>query len=308
MRRNNRILLYIGIADACAMATEFLRFPHDASTRQRVLAFTGYVAHPTHTDHRAGFYTDDAEMSCANAHVLIETRHTTAEPIHFADAYVAEFARGGCRTGYSRGFQTILERVGSGAELLSVLKPVSDKNGAAMRAVPFGVLPDPVQAMDLADRQARITHDTPEGRFSARAVALMAYYALQVPRPLSELPAYCLQHLPVEDVKRFGNVFRQRWSGVPVRSHPKNPVSLTTVHAVVDLVAHQPSLIGILTQAIRWGGDTDSVAAIAWGIASCHHQSEKLPIFLERDLEGGNRNTGAAYLVDLGTRLMDAYS
>ena len=304
---NNAQLLYIAMADAYAMATEYIKRPRDEATHLAALEFERYVAHPTHTDHKASHYTDDAEMSCANAQVLIRCGHE-AIPLDFANAYVAEFARGGRRTGYSRGFQSILERVTSGAELVSVLRPDSKKNGAAMRAVPLGVLRDPATCVRLATMQARITHDTPEGRLSARAVALMSHYALYEPGPLSDLPAFCLDCLPKEDTQRFGDVFRRLWNAGPVTSTATHSVGVTTVHAVVTLLAREKSLMAMLEQVIRWGGDTDSVAAIAWGIASARMQDERLPDFLERDLESGSPHTGAAYLRALGTQLMAAHA
>lgn len=301
-----QLLLRIAMADAAAAGAEYLKFPRDQAVRDRVLAFTRYVAHPTH-GHPAGDYTDDAEMSIANALVLLE--HGPPFPRYaFADAYVHEFAFGGRRNGYARGFQAFLESVTDGADFLARIRPDSDKNGAAMRAVPIGVLPTVEAVLEAATVQATLTHDTAVGRFSARAVALMAHYALYEEGPLSAAPAWCLARLPSDDVVRFRTMLEARWSGRPVMSYDVLPVGLTTVQAVADLVAHQPSLMAILEQAICWGGDTDSVAAIAWGIASPRFQDEKLPAFLEHDLERRSAKTGATRLRDIGARLMAKYA
>ena len=75
----------------------------------------------------------------------------------------------------------------------------------------------------------------------------------------------------------------------------------------MTVLAQENSLMGILRQVIKWGGDTDSVAAIAWGIASARYQGEKLPELMERDLEGGNARTGTPYLRALGAQLMHKY-
>jgi ADP-ribosylglycohydrolase len=72
-------------------------------------------------------------------------------------------------------------------------------------------------------------------------------------------------------------------------------------------IVRHASLMEILKWVLECGGDTDTVAAIAWGIASCRYQKELLPEFFERDLEGGNPETGAAYLRDLGDELMMLY-
>lgn len=312
MRRHDGLLLYMGMADAYAMACEFLDRRDNAATFGACETLTRYASNPVYPAHRAGFYTDDTEMSCANARVLIRLG-TSAEDVDFADAYVAEFARGGRRAGYSRGLQAVLERAVDGVDFLDRLGAPSAKNGAAMRAVPFGVLPKVSQVLEMATRQARITHDTSEGRFSARAVALMAHYALYESGNMAGILAYCLEHLPPEDVHVYGGVFRRRWDGGTVVERPSgthwplSTLAVTTVHAVADLVAHQTSLADMLSRAIRWGGDTDSVAAIAWGVASARFQDEPLPAFLERDLEQGSDHTGAAYLRNLGVELMDAY-
>jgi ADP-ribosylglycohydrolase len=78
---------------------------------------------------------------------------------------------------------------------------------------------------------------------------------------------------------------------------------MITAHAVHTLLTSQASLLEILTQTLMWGGDTDSVASIAWGIASARYGNEILPEFFERDLEVG-RPYGVSYLKSLGTQLM----
>lgn len=300
---NPKMLLYIAMADAYASAVEY-----NDKLLKECLKLEGYLAHPDpkHGNNRAGFYSDDAEMSAANAKVLVRYDEPFI-PLMFANAYVSEFIRGGCRDGYSRKFQAILEGVSTGEELLAAIKPDSNKNGAAMRSVPFGVLPTIEEVLEAATLQARITHDTPEGRFSARAVALMSHAALYESTHLSALGNYCRYYLPKEDRKEYGHIFLQPWSEGPVKSMQGASVAITTVHAVVDVLARENSLLGILSRIIRWGGDTDSVAAIAWGIASARYQSEIIPLFMDRDLEGGSALTGAPYLLALGEQLMNKY-
>ena len=303
MRNSNpNMLLYIAMADAYASAVEY-----NNTLREECLKFERYHAHPTHGN-LPGTYTDDTEMSVANARVLLQYDEPFT-PLMFADAYVREFQRGGRRKGYSQGFQAILERVHMGTELLGELKPDSVQNGAAMRAVPLGVLPTVEQVLAVATLQARITHDTPEGRFSARAVALMSHAVLYEDMVfLPDLGEYCQKHLPPEDLQqRFAYVFSRPWSEMSVKPYMGVSVAITTVHAVVDVLARENSLMGIMRRIINWGGDTDSVAAIAWGIASARYQDEKLPAFMEHNLEQGNSKTGAVYLRLLGEKLMYKY-
>lgn len=300
------MLLYIGIADAYAMATEYLKPGEKSAALKKCLPLKEYVAHPRHGSGK-GRYTDDTEMSIANAKVLI-TEDPPFTPIMFANEYVTEFALGGRRKGYSRNFQTLLEQTKSGNDLLDKLRPDSTKNGATMRSVPLGVLPSIPAVLKASKTQARITHDTPQGIFSARAVALMSHYALYEEGPLGKVGKYCLDHLDGVERAFFGKVFTERWSGRPVVDEPNCPVAITTVHAVADLVMHGTSLIQILKQAMTWGGDTDSVAAIAWGIASARYQDETLPQFMTADLEADHRDTDALYLHGIGYQLMARYA
>ena len=304
---NPSFLLCIGMGDAYAAPTEYLKFPGDESVRDEALKFERYLNHPRH-ELGLGRYTDDTEMSVANALVLIENEPPYT-PKMFADAWVREFARGGRRKGYSSRFQTFLEKVKTGEEFLAKIQPNSNKNGAAMRAVPFGVLRTVAEVFEVATMQAKITHDTPEGLFSARAVALMSHFAFYDEGSPNKILSYCVKHLPEED-RHFLCVFSEGWAGGPVCTTKSESVAITTVRAVVQILINHPnlSLRAILEEVIRWGGDTDSVAAIALGIAEIRNQSEiDLPGFMARDLEQGNPETGAGYLLDVGHRLIEKF-
>jgi ADP-ribosylglycohydrolase len=297
----------MGIADAYAAAMEYLDGETEVSAKKACLMFERYHAHPTH-GLSAGSYTDDTEMSVANARVLIEHGTHRLSPRVFADAWLAEFRRGKTPERHGPRFRSLLAGSDSGMALIRAVDNSSARNGAAMRAVPFGVIPDKEALFRVATLQAAITHHTHPGMFAARAVALMSHFALYESASFSALPAYCLRHLPEEDVRAYGNVFQNRWHNGRVVGTPEVPVSIATVHAVADVLAHHRSFRSIMRRVMLWGGDTDSVAAIAWGIASARYRKERLPDFLERDLEGGNGETGARYLRRIGIELMAKFS
>ncbi|MFO0764934.1 MAG: ADP-ribosylglycohydrolase family protein [Patescibacteria group bacterium] len=304
------MLLYIAMADAYGMATEYVSRDADPDTFKRALSFKGYVAHPKPSHaHKAGLYSDDTEMSIANA-MVITAKHSPSA-LDFACAYVNEFHYGGQRKGYSRGFQSVLEDCETGHDLLRLLDKNgggrSNKNGAAMRSVPFGVIKDLDLLLSIAEEQAKITHDSPEGIFSSLAVALMSHHALYESEALSHAPGYAkrvLSNRMGNRFREFYDVFDRRYPNTPVQRTGHTSVGIMTVHAVIDLIANQHSLMDMLKQAIIWGGDTDSVAAIAWGIASARFQDEKLPAFLTTDLEQGSSRTGAERLRHVGRLLM----
>lgn len=320
--RNDDMLLRIAQADAYGMAREYVKTKDFPEHVAECLKLERYIAHPSYHKVPAGTYTDDTQMSVANAEVLIKdqralkawcnltlTGMTFASRLNlsaktFVEAYYEAFKRDP-RDGYSRGFQTILEESQSPDHLRQLIVPNSRANGAAMRSVPLGVIKDVQELVHIAGTQASVTHATYGGINSSVAVALMSHYALYDRRGFSSMLGWGLQHCPAFEH------FREPWVG-PVQEASKDckglGVGLNTAWAVHTLLTTETSLMGILKRVIEWGGDTDSVAAIAWGIASSRYRDEALPEFLERDLEANNPTYGVAFLKQLGTQLMDAYA
>jgi len=301
---NPDIHVYTALADAYAAAVEYLKGHQDQI--ERALRFEGYMKHPTYILGK-GIYTDDAEMSVANGRVLFRYNRPFT-PIQFVESWLMEFWRGGMRKGYAPRFYDFLLSVDDADDFLERIKSDSDKNGGGMRAIPIGVLPNIQQVIEVADLQVRITHNTPAGRFCAKAVALISHLAMYTDLSFEQIMEQCVDHLPATDIIRFGHVFIQPWEGRVAESTGSYPVSILTVHAVVDLLRNQNSLMDIMRQLITWGGDTDTVAAIAWGIASARYQGEELPEFMMRDLEGGSARTGVPYLRRQGELLMNKYA
>lgn len=306
--RNDNMLLRIAQGDAYALAAEYAKRKKDDPERDELLEMKRYLAHPTYHKLKPGTYTDDTQMSIAVAEVIIKDasgcyweNYMSAET--FAQHFFEAFKRDE-RDGYSRGFQKVLEGAQSPDHLRQLIIPNSTKNGAAMRSVPLGVMYDPKEIVRIAGIQAAVTHATGEGIQSSVATALMSHYALYDRRGFSGLRAWGNRYCPVFEY------FREPWVGpvkAPVKHSPFD-VGVNTAWAVHTLLVEETSLKGIMRRILEWGGDTDSVAAIAWGIASCRMQDEELPEFLERDLEVGNTKYGVAYLKQLGKQLMDAYA
>jgi len=298
---NSSMLVRIAQGDAYGMSCEYIKLPRDQATYDSALKFKSYGRHPTHRL-RPGQYTDDTQMSIAVSEVLLSmgpywksesSEDGSSERLRsmFAESFVSCFKRDE-RDGYARGFQALLEQVKDGKELLATIRPDSDKNGAAMRSVPIGVLPDPEDVRHVASVQARITHDTPGGIASSVAVALMSHYALHEPGPLSDLPGWI-----AERVSGMG-----RWDGGPVQGPG---VGMATARAVLTLVSEERSLLDVARRTIEWGGDTDSVLAVAWGIASTR-MGDRLPEFFDAGMEYGEY--GFLFLSQLGEKLMWEFS
>lgn len=303
LHRNDNMLLRIAQGDAYAMAAEYVNRHPEEPEHKKLFEFKRYLTHPTYHKLPAGTYTDDTQMSIAVTEALLESYEAKGiSHGRFVDLWYNAFQRDK-RDGYSRGFQSLLESANSGQDLLNTIQPCSKKNGAAMRSVPLGVIKDINRLSSVATTQARTTHNTFEGVSSSVLVALMSHFALYDPREFSEMPGWLESQFPL------AKNFREPWVG-PVQSQCANSpydVGMNTAWAVYTLLTTQTSLLDIMRQILEWGGDTDSVAAIAWGIASCRMR-EKLPKFFERDLEKENGSAyGVDYLKHLGKNLMDVY-
>lgn len=294
---NPDMLLYIAIGDAVAAATEFVK-PHEhPQLIANTLRLDGYYQHPTHLKLKPGMYTDDTQMSIGVVEVLLTPSGHLPNALEFAYAWTNAFHRDP-RDGYARGFQAFLESHKTGETFLRDIRPDSDKNGACMRAVPIGAIGKKLDVLDVAKSQAKVTHNTPIGIFSAQIIALMSHFALHTNYPFRDMHTY-LEMLLGRHMRTLNIDLRLRWHG-PVKSPATN-----TVHAVFDLLTHCSTLSEVLRGAIQFGGDTDSVASIALGIASTRMPND-LPQILFDTLENGPY--GRDYLKTLGAQLMDAYT
>lgn len=315
LNRNDLMLLRIAQADAYALAVEYVSRKKHPQLFEDVLKFEKFHRNPErqHTSLSAGSYSDDTQMSISVAETLIANEklmkgslisiHDHARlRLSFGNGFYDAFRRDQ-RDGYSRAFQKILEESNSADHMRSLIVPNSVANGAAMRAVPLGVIPDVSQIYWVASTQASVTHDTWGGMASSRAIALMSHYALCEPTDFSKMHEWCLRIDPTFQL------FERPWKGgVGLKSTDPEGlgIGVCTAWAVHTLLTTKTSLMDILRQVIEWRGDTDSVAAIAWGIASCRYQDEVLPSFLTTDLEP-HTQFGVKFLKDLGKKLMDTY-
>jgi len=274
------MLVELAIGDAYGAAFEFvdarLTLDHELGD---------YAWHPWH-DIAPGRYTDDTQMSIAIAELVVSGAPFT--PRNVADVFVSAFKRDP-RPGYAPGFYAFLQSVHDGAAFLARIRPESDKNGAAMRAVPLGVYPDLGLVIERTALQARLTHDTPEGTRAALAVALAAHFLLYQLGAKAELPAFLSSHLP-------GPAWGEPWYGaVDTKGH-------SAVRAALCLLGRETSLGGMLAGAVRFGGDVDTVAAIALGLGACSRETTNdLPPSLLAGLESGTY--GRDFLRDLDRQL-----
>ena len=293
------MLLRIAQGDSYCLATEYIKHPRDTELQEKVLKFDRYYKHPNHSL-KPGQYSDDTQLSIAVTEVLMLDGAQDMSEATLSRAFVESFVR--CfkrdpRDGYSRGFQAILEEIQNADEFVLKIVPNSDKNGACMRAVPIGVLPNVEDVLAVSEMQAKITHNTPEGVWSAQAVAMMSHFALHSDKAFSEMGQFCTEYFDEGFSDHIGQDFNER----VCTPH----VAIKTVQAAYHAIIGSTNLLDVMRKIILWGGDTDTVAAVAWGIASTR-MTENLPPFFDGGLEDGE--FGRDFLLKLGTDLMERYS
>jgi ADP-ribosylglycohydrolase len=88
-------------------------------------------------------------MTIAIVKLMLNNEKFTSEII--ADKFIECFKRDQ-RLGYSKGFYQLLLSVESGFDLINIIKPNSERNGAAMRSVPIGFFKEKNKLLEFANR------------------------------------------------------------------------------------------------------------------------------------------------------------
>lgn len=275
------MLLEIAIGDAYGAGFEYTspRFSRENNN------LSSYVTHPRHRI-EPGCYTDDTQMSIAVAEAIVEGIEWAPVPI--AQKFVDAFKRDP-REGYAGSFHAFLKEVVDGADFVQRIRPESEKSGAAMRAAPLGIFPTIGQVIERTRVQARLTHDTPLGTNAAIAAALLCHYFVYDVGPKSDVGEFLVAHVPGE--------WNEPWKG---KVEGKGFMS---VRAAITAIQTHPNMQDLLKASVAFGGDVDTVAAIALGPASCCREIEQdLPQHLVETLENGQ--FGRDYLMELDGRLL----
>ncbi|WP_413698815.1 ADP-ribosylglycohydrolase family protein [Psychromonas sp. KJ10-10] len=169
----------------------------------------------------------------------------------------------------------------------------SIRNGSAMRSVPLGLIKDKSEMLEKAKIQASFTHNTHEGIVASQAVALGVYYFINNIGPKNGLFNYVCEQ-SMEYFKKD-------------KTTATECDAIDTIDSVLTVLSKSETLSEVLFNAVQLGGDTDSVASIACGIASFSDEYTKdLPAFLDRDLENGKY--GKDYLKAINAKLLEHYA
>ncbi|SHO59174.1 ADP-ribosylglycohydrolase family protein [Vibrio quintilis] len=277
------MLTEIAVADAYGAGFEF-------SSRDKINQhndFSHYLSHELYGI--SAKYTDDTQMSVAIAELIVEAPHWTKALI--ADKFVACFKRDP-RLGYAKGFHSFLTGIHSGQEFLEKIINTSNRNGAAMRSVPLSVIKDTGELISKASMQASITHNTDIAIQSACAVALAGHFGIHQHGKVSDLKCF-LENYGVSD-------WDFNWcTEVSVKAYD-------TVSAAFSCLISNDNLSDLIIQCVSLGGDTDSVASIAAGLATCFEEyDQSLPVNMINALD--ESSYGVHYLQALDNKLYSVY-
>lgn len=258
-----------------------------------------------------GWISDDTEHAFFTGLALLGSR---GDPAAFPGALQRQFRAWflalppslGLATGRA-GLWTLL---GLGPERTGVF---SAGNGPLMRAPLLGAwasfhdLPDTAREA-LVDASTRLTHTDPIVVRSARALARLAACP---PASAPEILEHILAELPPGPTRDFLELARQAhgegWSSAEYLERSGSPRGISgfaphSLGAAVHAALTSPGdPLGAAVSAIERGGDTDSVAALAGGLAGAWYGPGSLPEPLLAGL--GGPLLGTQQLRDLASRL-----
>jgi ADP-ribosylglycohydrolase len=194
--------------------------------------------------HPKAFFTDDTVCTVAVADALVNERHAGEA---LKDWGLRYWDNGGWGGMFARWLQS------------PSLEPYNSfGNGAAMRVSPVGLLATSVEDVSvLSKRVTEVTHNHPEGLKGAEATALAIFLARQRVTP---------QNIKVAITERFGYDLERTPDDIRP-TYRFNETCQETVPQALVCVLTAANFEDAIRNAISIGGDSDTVAAIAGGVA-----------------------------------------
>jgi poly(ADP-ribose) glycohydrolase ARH3 len=251
-------------------------------------------------------YTDDTQMMIGVAQTLVEEGRIVEQTLcgHFAANFDPD-------RGYGSGSRTIIEAILAERDHRQVAATMfeggSYGNGAAMRVAPVGLFfhGDADRVWDEARLSALPTHTHPLGIEGAQLLALGVALCIGCPvwdRALffKALAARCRTDEfrgQIEQAASAESAAEIATLGNGIEAHRSVPAALAC------FARHPDDFAGTVTSAIRLGGDTDTIAAMAGALAGARVGAKQLPSALLNKLEDGRQ--GRAEIIRLATELYE---
>ena len=218
-------------------------------------------------------FTDDTVMTCAVAQTLMDSKEDFSD---LSDKAVAAMQRIGQQfpnCGYGSRF--------IGWMFSETPQPYNScGNGSAMRISAVGfAAKDVEEAKRLSAAVTRVSHNHPEGMKGAEATAVAIVMARQG-KTKEEIRAVMEDYY---DLSVSVNEYRVSWSG-----HGKEICQVSLPQALACFFEGD-SYEDVIRNCISIGGDSDTIAAIAGGIAEAYYgvpeeYSDRVRGFLDRKL------------------------
>lgn len=253
-------------------------------------------------------YTDDTHMTLALAESLVDRGGFDGR--HLAETFMRYYEAEPWR-GYGSGPPQIFRMIREGIawdEAAGTLFGGSGSygNGAAMRVAPVGLIAyrDLEQVRRLADRQSRITHTHELGRegavLQAMAVAMLVMQPGMDANTLrGEILARLEEHTEVPIYRVKLGLVRTLLPDAPVTEvarHIGNGISAhEAVPAALYAFLRSPDSFRETVQfAIRLGGDTDTIAAMAGALSGAYLGEDSIPAPWREGVDGARELVGLA--------------
>ena len=227
------------------------------------------------------YFTDDTVMTCAVAQALMDSK---ADFSDLQEKAVAALQRIGQK----------YPNCGYGARFIDWMfsddpQPYNScGNGSAMRVSPVGFAARSVEeAKQLSAEVTKITHNHPEGIKGAEATAVAIVMARQG-KTKEEIRAVMEQYYTLD---KSVDDYRQAWDG-----HGKEICQVSVPQALACFF-DGTSFEDVIRNCISIGGDSDTIAAIAGGIAEAFY-----------GVPNAYRIIARTYLDERLTRICDDFS
>jgi ADP-ribosyl-[dinitrogen reductase] hydrolase len=332
------LLLWTAVGDAYGAGFEFK--PADFIRENNFAA--GYFPHAL-SALGPGHYTDDTQMSIAIASIVVEEMEdvakysdvdyekyrafhidTTMLYKHWGTHRVAQrfldVFQADPRDTYSKRIYNALKDAKDGEGLFKLLQPTraqSKGSGCAMRSLPLAVYEYDGHVVDRAIAHSTVTHDTAEALLSAMASGLIGHYYYWNKGPAHDVAEYVQSvmeharmhvlnrpdwpaHYQTEEVKALEKLdWRKPWEG-RVSSD-----GIPCVLAALTALKNTREPLQLLKECVNFGGDVDTVAAIAMGALSLQRAAWRWYEQLQPLVDGLENGTyGKVYLMGLSKALL----
>ena len=193
-------------------------------------------------------YTDDTVLTVATAYSILEGADYAKSMKHFGRKYTA---------GYGANFYNWLYS--------SENEPYNSwGNGSAMRVSPVGFAFDSVQkVLDEAKKSAEVTHNHPEGIKGAQATALAVYLART---------GAGKEEIKSEITERFSYNLNRTLDEIRPCYHFKISCQESVPESIIAFTESE-DFESAVRNAVSLGGDADTMACIAGGIAQAYYKT-----------------------------------